>query len=276
MNKSKVFMIISIIVLILSIGGSLAWYSWVSTNNTSVSLGFCIPEISFIGGDTLNGNGLVPVTDKENGIRKQIDVYLNKTCKEGDSGVMNLYMRIDILPEELKEETFVYEIVKDNEILYSNNFKDNKEGDVIELLTNEVITEDDSIYQIFKKEFGEKLLDNNQYRYSYSGKENRFLSDIKIERPNHNYQLALEYLSSLYILSKCKYFIGGRCGGSTVAWIWQNCWEDLYIWKLGYYGKGFKNRLFAKLTQRKNEGDYVVYYILGIKFKFQAKNKNKK
>ena len=137
-------------------------------------------------------------------------------------------------------------------------------------------TEDDSIYQIFKKEFGEKLLDNNQYRYSYSGKENRFLSDIKIERPNHNYQLALEYLSSLYILSKCKYFIGGRCGGSTVAWIWQNCWEDLYIWKLGYYGKGFKNRLFAKLTQRKNEGDYVVYYILGIKFKFQAKNKNKK
>ena len=149
MNKSKVFMIISIIVLILSIGGSLAWYSWVSTNNTSVSLGFCIPEISFIGGDTLNGNGLVPVTDKENGIRKQIDVYLNKTCKEGDSGVMNLYMRIDILPEELKEETFVYEIVKDNEILYSNNFKDNKEGDVIELLTNEVITEDDSIYLVY-------------------------------------------------------------------------------------------------------------------------------
>ena len=77
MNKYKLYMIVSIIILIMSIGGSFAWYTWESTNNISANLGFCVPEVSFIGGTTLNGEGLVPVTDKNKGLKKQIDVYLN-------------------------------------------------------------------------------------------------------------------------------------------------------------------------------------------------------
>ena len=41
----------------------------------------CAPQISFIGGTTLNGNNLKPVTDREQGLKKQVDVYLNKICK---------------------------------------------------------------------------------------------------------------------------------------------------------------------------------------------------
>ena len=134
-------------------------------------------------------------------------------------------------------------------------------------------TEDNSIYETFKKEFGERLVDNNQYRFSYSDKEKPFLSDIKTERPNHNYQLALEYLSSLYILSKSKYFVGGRCAGSLIAWIIQNSWQDLYIWKLGYYGKNLKERLFSKTVQRKKGKDYLLYNFCGIKIKFKIKQK---
>ena len=130
-------------------------------------------------------------------------------------------------------------------------------------------TEDNSIYETFKKEFGERLVDNNQYRYSYTDKEKPFLSDIKTERPNHNYQLALEYLSSLYILSKSKYFVGGRCAGSLIAWIIQNSWQDLYIWKIGYYGKNLKERLFSKTVQRKKGKDYLLYNFCGIKIKFK-------
>ncbi len=136
-------------------------------------------------------------------------------------------------------------------------------------------TEDHSIYQIFKNEFGDKLLDNNQYRYSYSEKEKPYLSDIKTERPDHHFQIALEYLSSLYILSKCKYFVGGRCGGSLTAWLMENGWEDLYIWKLGRYGYSFKEKLFSKYTLRVNDKDYKVYSILGIKFKFSLFNNSK-
>ena len=134
MNKYKLYMIISLIILFMSITGSIAWYTWASINNTSVSLGMCAPEISFVGGTTLNGEGLEPVVDKSKVLNKQIDVYLNKTCKENDSGVMNLYMKLDLLPKELQHETFIYEVVKDDIVLYSGNFKEKKEGETIELL----------------------------------------------------------------------------------------------------------------------------------------------
>lgn len=80
MNKYKLYMIVSICVLVISIGGSLAWYIW-SSSNTYISLNMCAPQISFIGGTTLNGNNLKPVTDREQGLKKQVDVYLNKICK---------------------------------------------------------------------------------------------------------------------------------------------------------------------------------------------------
>lgn len=99
-----------------------------------------------------------------------------------------------------------------------------------------IATEDEVIYQQFKREFGEILIDNGQYRYNYKEKNMPLLADIKTNRPNHNYTLAKEYLSSLYILSKCKYFIGGRCAGTKIAWILSDGWEDVYIWDLGRYG----------------------------------------
>ena len=132
-------------------------------------------------------------------------------------------------------------------------------------------TEDDCIYKLFKNAFGDMLIDNNQYRYSYSKDKKPFLCDIKVERANHNYLLGFEYLSSLYILSKCKYFVGGRCAGSIVAWIMQDCWQDLYIYKLGYYGKSLKDKLFSKTIQHKNSEDSVLYSILGIKLKIRIK-----
>ena len=133
MNKYKLVAIISICLLLLAVGGSLAWYVWTSSN-TSISLNVCAPQISFIGGTTLNGEGLKPVSSREKGLRKQIDVYLNKVCREGDSAVMNLYLKVDLLPEGLRHETFMFEVVKDNEVLYSGNFKDKSEGQVITLL----------------------------------------------------------------------------------------------------------------------------------------------
>ena len=47
MNKYKIYMVISIIILIISIGTSLAWYVWSSTNNALVNLDVCTPTISF-------------------------------------------------------------------------------------------------------------------------------------------------------------------------------------------------------------------------------------
>lgn len=132
-------------------------------------------------------------------------------------------------------------------------------------------TEDDNIYKIFKAEFGQMLLDNNQYRYSYKAEdENKYLAMIDCNRSNHSYKLALEYLASLYILSRCKYFVGGRCGGTRVAYIMQNSWQDLYIWNLGMYGKnGFFSKIFSYWYEYNRFAPHIVVSILGIKIKLK-------
>lgn len=143
-----------------------------------------------------------------------------------------------------------------------------------------IATEDENIFQMFKNKFGDMLIDNNQYRYTYNKKEKKFLVDIKIDRPNHNYELAKEYLASLYILSKCKYFIGGRCSGTKTAWILSEGWDDVFIWDLGKYGKCKYNpiKYIFELTNKYDENmqKYKELTILGLKFKLRRKNPRNK
>ena len=144
-----------------------------------------------------------------------------------------------------------------------------------------IATEDDKLFHMFKDEFGDKLLDNNQFRFKYDDKRMPIISSIKVDRPNHNWQLAREYLSSLYILSKCKYFIGGRCAGTKVAWIMSDGWEDCYIWSLGRYGHlrifDYSKNIF-QITNKKDHivGKYKELTLFGCKFTFRKKNPRNK
>ena len=73
MNKYKLYMILGIILLVLSITGSLAYYVW-SSSTTSISGNLCLPEIYFTGGATINGK-LKPVSSKEEGLIKEMTGY---------------------------------------------------------------------------------------------------------------------------------------------------------------------------------------------------------
>lgn len=98
-------------------------------------------------------------------------------------------------------------------------------------------TEDANIYKMFKAEFGDMLLENSQYMFSNTG--DKYIADIKVNRPNHFYTLAMEYLSSVYIISKCKYIIGGTVTGTIGAWLLSKGFENqsyIYLWNLGRYG----------------------------------------
>lgn len=135
-------------------------------------------------------------------------------------------------------------------------------------------TEDRSIYKKFKKEFGDILIDNSQYMYP--GNTNKYISSININRENHNYNLAKEYLLSLYILSKCKYFIGGRTAGTLALYLMTNGFEYDYIWNLGHYGEENKNNSASKIekifsVKNSENKKHKIVTILGIKFKFRRK-----
>ena len=147
MNKYKLYMIFGIVLLGLSITGSLAYYIWSSTT-TSISGNLCLPEIYFTGGATINSK-LKPVSSKEEGLIKEIEINLHKTCNN-DTAVMNLYLSLDLLPTALQENTFVYELYNgNNERISSGNFSDKKQGDTITLAENEIVTSNVSIYTLY-------------------------------------------------------------------------------------------------------------------------------
>ena len=171
MNKYKLYMIFGIVLLGLSITGSLAYYIWSSTT-TSISGNLCLPEIYFTGGATINSK-LKPVSSKEEGLIKEIEVNLHKTCNN-DTAVMNLYLSLDLLPTALQENTFVYELYNgNNERISSGNFSDKKQGDTITLASNEIVTSDVSIYTLYIYIDGNRdnpiTMSNNSFRFNIYG-----------------------------------------------------------------------------------------------------------
>ena len=97
-------------------------------------------------------------------------------------------------------------------------------------------TEDQDIYELFQKEFGEKLLTNKQDRYAKRElAKDQYLYQIKHDRENDKFLLGLEYLSSMYLLSKCHSFIGGRTRGAIGVLLMTDGFEYQYIWNLSIY-----------------------------------------
>ena len=149
MNKYKLYMILGIIVLVLSVGGSFAYYIWKSTSNALVSLNVCTPTITFAGGSTINGVDMIPVLTKEEGTIKDIEVKKNSTCNRDVT--MNLYLELTTFPTELSDSSFKYELYKNSETMAiaSGNFSNKKEGDTITLLSNQILNTSKDTYTLY-------------------------------------------------------------------------------------------------------------------------------
>lgn len=94
-------------------------------------------------------------------------------------------------------------------------------------------TEDKKIYDIFAAEFGEQLIVLDMERYENTG--NNYLADI-IKKQSDIYKRGMDYLVSIYILSKCKCLVAGRTSGSVGAMILSEGYDEVYLWNEGYYG----------------------------------------
>ena len=149
MNKYKLYMILGIIVLVLSVGSSFAYYIWKSTSNALVNLNVCTPTITFAGGSTINGVDIVPVLTKEEGTIKDIEVKKNSTCNRDVT--MNLYLELTTFPTELSDSSFKYELYKNSSTtsIASGNFANKKEGDTITLLSNQILNTSKDTYTLY-------------------------------------------------------------------------------------------------------------------------------
>lgn len=99
-------------------------------------------------------------------------------------------------------------------------------------------TEDEDIFNLFKKEFGENLLFVEQKRISKSNMQRgEFLAEGKSRLNSFTtpFEEGVSYLSATYILSNCTCFISGRTGGAKGVLLMSDSFEYCKIYNLGEY-----------------------------------------
>lgn len=103
-------------------------------------------------------------------------------------------------------------------------------------------TEEEKILKIFENAFPNKIITNKRHYYDafYDLKEKYGdivrISWIKNEGDTTNYYKSLEYMSSIFLLSKCNALVGGSCGGTQAAlYLNNNHYEFWHLFNLGLY-----------------------------------------
>jgi len=96
-----------------------------------------------------------------------------------------------------------------------------------------LVTEDITIIAAFEKEFDKDLFYCEGARYELS--ESMYLADYIEVAGNDSFKQGLEYLSSIYCLSKCDVMVAGRTSGSIVAHLMAEKNQKAYFVDLGIY-----------------------------------------
>ena len=99
-------------------------------------------------------------------------------------------------------------------------------------------TEDSRYEKVFRNKYHDLILTNKRTYYDEIYLKNNYelLSQVHFERENDEYIKGLEYISSLFILSRCNGLVAGNCGGTLGAILLNNGhYNDKYIFDLGLY-----------------------------------------
>ena len=109
-NKQIIMLVLSILLII--IGATYAWFTWVSKDNTNLNLTIGeIAEVVYTSGDTISATNIGPVLDINDGEATSF------SFKKRASEPLKTYIYITptTLPDELKEESFKIALLKSSD-----------------------------------------------------------------------------------------------------------------------------------------------------------------
>ena len=151
MEKHKLIgTIIGVIAFVALIAGvTYAWYTWQSSDRTNVTFTVDGVDITFDAGSDITSSKLRPVSTKEVGVEKGYAIEKTITASSPVTAYLNLYLTLELLPDGLKHESFIWEIYKDNDLVSKGNFKNNNQGDKVTIASNQEITSATSTYKLY-------------------------------------------------------------------------------------------------------------------------------
>ncbi|MGC9151781.1 MAG: hypothetical protein ACP5F6_08485 [Microbacter sp.] len=100
-------------------------------------------------------------------------------------------------------------------------------------------TDEYQIEQQFNRAFPGQIIVNKRTYYDEIFNREQFteIYQVQFNRENDLYLKGLEYLSSIWLLSRCDALIAGNTGGSTSALYWNNGrYRYWHLFNLGFYG----------------------------------------
>ena len=95
----------------------------------------------------------------------------------------------------------------------------------------------ESVIEIIKCKFGEKVLNLPRLRYKKSPKRGDVEKGLDpLYVPGQKYQTNLDYLTEMVLLSRCTALLAAMSSGVRVAIIWNNCrYENMKIFENGLW-----------------------------------------
>ena len=147
---SKRYIQIGILIVLISLVclmGTYAWFTWASPSNTSVTLSIGnLADVTFTSGPDINVSNLAPVYNYTDGVSTTFVMKNNSTTNN-----LNYEIKLDVtsISNELKSESFKYTLLKDNKVVQTGNLKNAVNGKTLTLNTGSITKSTTSNYKLY-------------------------------------------------------------------------------------------------------------------------------
>jgi len=120
-SKYLLISLIVLLILLVMATGTYAWFTWRSTNNTSLTMNIGkLTDVTFNSGNDISTSTLAPVYNYTDG--EKTTFRINNKDTTGTSLDYNIKLNITSIASELKSSDLKYVLLKDNTIVKEGNF----------------------------------------------------------------------------------------------------------------------------------------------------------
>ena len=120
-SKYLLISLIVLLILLVMATGTYAWFTWRSTNNTSLTMNIGkLTDVTFNSGNDISTSTLAPVYNYTDGEKTTFSI--NNKDTTGASLDYNIKLNITSIASELKSSDLKYVLLKDNTIVKEGNF----------------------------------------------------------------------------------------------------------------------------------------------------------